>query len=44
MIQNEIEYPENLKYEALYERSIDINIFDFYESEKENTEWMQLTK
>ena len=44
MIDNEIEYPENLKYEALYDRTIQINIVDFNESEKENMDWIRITK
>lgn len=42
MIDNEIEYPENLKYEALYDRTIEINIVDYYESDQENTEWTKI--
>lgn len=42
MTQNEIEYPCNLKYEALYDRSIDVNIVDFTENEKHSQNQIQL--
>lgn len=44
MIQNEVEYPENLKYEALYDRTIDVNIVDYAENHKDNIEWAHLTQ